>query len=941
MSHDPVFAESAMLFRFFTRGPVHASLVDGRCRLKRKGQRGVVEIGVDRINDITVRRSFLGTRLTVHESDHTQHSIGGLDQEASALLRDAVLETAGRYADELGPHLEEIGSRIDRVLTPKRYSRHSESRRVHDVLVSVVHQTGGLVRDRLKPRARTVLARLSRLESVERFEAERSESNRQFIKASIPRVKAAARSALSYPLTDEQAEAIATDEDVALALAGAGTGKTTTIVGKVAHLVRNDGVRPDEILALAYNRKAAKELRRRLPHDLSGAQVFTFHAFGRSIIAASGSAPSISRLAVDRSALTGAIENILNEIVTDPSEPVDVTDFILYHHRPYRSAFDFKTLTEYEEWTRTVELRTLNGELVKSFEELVIANYLAEHGIRYEYEGDYPVNTATASHRQYQPDFYLPDSDLYIEHFALDEQGKPPGHWKGYLAGVGWKRNIHKAHGSTLVETYSWEYRRGVLLEGLRQKLEEEGVVFQRIPRQALLGELVGQLVSWLAQLLATFLNHVKTSSLTPDQLRERARSRQDRTRCVSFLSLFETVSKRYERLLEDERAMDFHDLINRAVVHLREERATLRFRYVLVDEFQDISRGRMALLRSLARFNVLWFLVGDDWQSIYRFAGSDVSLVRNCSGYLGYTKEQTLTQTFRFGPRILGPSTAFVQRNPEQTRRPLRSSRRGDDTGVIVVVERDTARGVSRALEHIKKHGQPEPRSVLVLGRYRFSQEVLRSPRQYLPLKVRFGTVHSAKGEEADYVVVVDLKDDRMGFPCRIEDDPLLDLVLPPLRGEAFPFAEERRLFYVAMTRARIGTYLITDPVRPSAFVTEVLNDSDDISLLGHLAPNCARCSSGRLVPSQSRLNLRCSNHPTCDYLAPRCAICKTGYSLAAGKSGPECTNMSCGHSPEACPACRIGVLVERRGRHGPFRGCSRYVSEPSCRYTENIASQ
>ena len=345
-----------------------------------------------------------------------------------------------------------------------------------------------------------------------------------------------------------------------------------------------------------------------------------------------------------------------------------------------------------------------------------------------------------------------------------------------------------------------------------------------------------------------------------------------------------------------------------------------------------------MALLQALASSNVAWFLVGDDWQSIYRFAGSDVGLVRNCSAYLGYTTEHALSQTFRFGHRILGPSTAFIQRNPEQTQRPLRSRERGDDTGITVVVEADPTRGVRRALDHIETFGTGERWSVLVLGRYRFSREALPPRRPYRSLTTRFSTVHSAKGEEADYVVVVNLKDDRMGFPCRVEDDPLLGLVLPPLHGEAFPFAEERRLFYVAMTRARIGTYLITDPVRPSPFVTELLDNSQDISQIGgDLAPKCPRCRSGRLLPSRTGRNLRCCNYPTCDYLAPRCNRCNIGYALAVGKSGPECTNTPCGHRPTTCPQCEIGILVNRRSRYGPFRGCSRYGSEPSCEYTRD----
>ena len=362
--------------------------------------------------------------------------------------------------------------------------------------------------------------------------------------------------------------------------------------------------------------------------------------------------------------------------------------------------------------------------------ELVIANYLAEHGIRYEYESDYPVDTATRSHRQYQPDFYLPDHRIFVEHFALDEQMRPPAHWEGYAEGVTWKRNLHIEHETTLVETYSWQYRKDVLLHSLRQTLEDQGVKFEPVPRQELLEKLTGQSVSRLAQLLDTFLNHVKTSDLTSDQLRKRARSDQDSPRCLSFLRLFEAVRKRYEQVLDDEQAVDFHDLINRATAQLREEGEYPGFRYVLVGEFQDISRGRMALLRALARFDVAWFLVGDDWQSIYRFAGSDVGLVRTCQAYLGYTTERTLSQTFRFGRGILDPSTAFVRRNPEQTRRPLRSSSSGDDTGISVIFESDATLGIRQALDQINAHAKGERRLVLVLGRYRSSRKALRPLR-------------------------------------------------------------------------------------------------------------------------------------------------------------------------------------------------------------------
>ncbi len=759
-------------------------------------------------------------------------------------------------------------------------------------------------------------------------------------------VRIAALTALRRLPTNEQAEAIASDGDATLVLAGAGTGKTAVITGKVAHLVHNLDASPGEILVLAFNNKAAGEIRERLPDGLA-ADVSTFHAFGLRVIAdVSGRKPTVSKLAEDEATLVRALGKILDELLEDPRQSDAVRSFIVDHSASYRSAFDFQTPAEYDDYIRGVELRTLSGDLVKSFEELRIANYLTEHGVRFEYEAPYEVQTATRQHRQYQPDFFLPDHGIYIEHFALNEKNRPPPGWEGYAEGVEWKRSIHVRNGSKLIETYSWQHRRGVLLPGLRAQLEEAGVGFEPISHAKLLSlirTLARRLISWLVRLVATFLHHAKSSGLTPDELRARARARGDRLRNEIFLTLFDQVRARYDRLLADEGALDFHDLINRAAQHIREGGWQTPYRYVLVDEFQDISTGRMALLQALARGpqDVDYFLVGDDWQSIYRFAGSDVGLVRNCGAYLGRTRERTLSRTFRFADGILGPSTAFVQRNPEQTRRPLRAAHDVEDRGITLVFDPDPAGGLRSALQEIEEITGDEPHSVLVLGRYRDSQAALRESSWSRSLRVEFSTVHQAKGREADYVVVLDLDDARRGFPSRIEDDPLLDIVLPPVSGKAFPFAEERRLFYVAMTRARIGAYLVADPVRPSPFVVELIRESgDDLRRIGdEIARECPRCTNGRLLPSQSRKNLRCSNYPRCEHLAPRCPNCEAGYGVVA-KGLSTCTNPTCDRPPPACPSCGMGVLLLRSGKAGSFRGCTEYWFDPPCRYTENVES-
>ena len=688
-STTPVSATSAALVRLLGTGPARVSLEGG---LLRFGDAEGTPVGG--IDSIETRRSWFWTRLTVREADGAERAIGGLDREEAERLTAAVLTEAARVARTLALELTQLGDRLNRLHGGSRYARESQTSGLQADIASTVERGGGaLARAFLPAQTTEALARIQSVARIEVYEAAREEANARFVAASAPAVAQAAQGVLSSPPTAEQAAAIATDEDATLVLAGAGTGKTAVITGKIAHLVRNRSIPPRQILVLAFNRKAAEEIRQRLPDDLAGAHVATFHAFGRRVIADVEVAPTLSTLAEDEAMLPAAIDRILVDLVDDPRQSRVLADFITRHRADYRSQFDFNTPGQYYDHVRRIELRTLSGDLVKSFEELEIANFLTLNGVSFHYERPYPVETVTPWHRQYRPDFYLPDHDIYIEHLALDRQARPPKGWTGYAEGVGWKRDIHRRYGTRLIETYSWQQREGVLRRRLRQQLEEAGVTFQRVPIRTLLLELGRWLISWLAQLIATFLNHVKTSGVSAETLRERARDSRDRARGEAFLDIFEQVNARYDRLLGEEK--DFHDLINHAAAHIRNGRWQSPYRYVLVDEFQDISAGRMALLQAIKGPGVAYFLVGDDWQSIYRFAGSDVALVRQCGRYLGHVRERALSRTFRFARGIMEPSTAFVVRNPAQTQRTLRPAEGVRDGGVTVIASDDPARGL------------------------------------------------------------------------------------------------------------------------------------------------------------------------------------------------------------------------------------------------------
>ena len=879
--------------------------------------------------------------------------LGGLQKEESQRIKIAIEHrildlraqeekerrtTASTRAKELAPQIIKVDQKTAEILSGDRYTRHSQAREAATAAAAMVEQVDQRLRAELPLEAVAPMSRLEALTVPEKLEKTRSEGNDRYTAQEAIRAKKDSEDLTAHPLTDEQAAAVATDEDVTLVLAGAGTGKTAVVTGKIAHLVRNRAIPPEAILALAFNRDAALEIRERLPEDLKRAQVSTFHSFARNVVASQGTAPTISKLAQDDFTYRKAIDSILARMATDPQKAKLIIQMVSGFSSEYRAPFDFTTPREYEQYVKDAELRTLNGERVKSFEELTLANFLAAQGVRYTYEKAYEFLTATQEFRQYHPDFHLPDYDIYIEHFALDEQGQAPRGWNRYVEEARWKRETHAQHGTKLIETYSWQYRRKELESTLSQKLRETGVEFHPVPPEVLVKKLASERISRLSGLLGTFLNHAKSSDLRHEEIIAKATDQKDKDRTECFLQILAHVRQGYEEMLAAENAVDFHDLINKATAIIKAGEWDSPFDYVLIDEFQDISNGRMNLAKALKKPYLAYFMVGDDWQSIYRFTGSYVGLIHQTDEHLGFTKRKTLTTTFRFGDGILKPSTGFVQQNPEQTKRQFLANREEEDHGITVIPAELPETGLHEALREIEEIRKDPRESVMVLGRYRASRRALGDTRGKFR-NIRFSTVHSTKGQEADYVVVLDLKDDQYGFPCTIEDDPLLTIVMPPTHGEPYPSAEERRLFYVALTRARKGVYLIADQGRKSPFVRELVKNSPEIKVKEGLRPSCPECGRGSLKPSGTGENLVCSNFPSCQHRTPRCPGCRRGY-VAWNEGSPECSNPTCESPPRTCPRCQQGILVLRTGT-SRFWACTRYQASPSCTYTQNAREE
>lgn len=454
----------------------------------------------------------------------------------------------------------------------------------------------------------------------------------------------------SSPLTPAQRLAIVRNERTNLVLAGAGSGKTSTIVGKVGYLLRSGRAGPGEILVLAFAKRAKEELAERIQRRAGeSVEVRTFHGLALlAVRSVEGRAPELSRL-TDDSFLASCLARWLRQLCQRIPFLNRLAAYFAEHIYPVPQE---ETPADYP---------TLQGDAVRSWGEMAIANWLYLNGISYEYERPYEHDTGSVDHRQYRPDFYLPDARIYIEYFGVDETMKPrPGiDADRYRRGMEWKRELHKRHRTTLVECYAYEARRGVLISLLASRLMALGVRPQALPpdrlRSALLpGEDRRGYTSSFLRLIASFLRLFRANLWNFRDVVERASQRPDAARCLAFLALFRPFHRRFRRALEAEGAIDFDEMIVRGTRYLRKGRYRPAFRYVLVDEFQDLSRGRYLLLKQLlASPRSGLFAVGDDWQSIFRFTGSDVTLMSFFDRAFPDFQRTDLDRTFRFNQEL------------------------------------------------------------------------------------------------------------------------------------------------------------------------------------------------------------------------------------------------------------------------------------------------
>ena len=302
------------------------------------------------------------------------------------------------------------------------------------------------------------------------------------------------------------------------------------------------------------------------------------------------------------------------------------------------------------------------------------------------------------------------------------------------------------------------------------------------------------------------------------------------------FLTVFEQYQRELSSLLEKHQTT-FSGLIKLAIRYLRSGQIKTQFRYIIVDEYQDLSALRQEFLRLLIESSQAnLFAVGDDWQAIYGFSGSRVDFTLNFRRFWGDFSLHRISKTYRFGPTLAGLSSSFIMQDHTQIRKQIQSQKE-DSLEPVVEISGDSERLDLEVLTHYFE-SLPGNSSILLLGRFQVDQfrllhctqfNLTSSDVEFRPrpdLKIRFLTVHQSKGLEADYVVLLNNREAKLGFPAHVKDPPFkaeLVKIAEELGLDQASVNEERRLFYVALTRAKKQVILLTVDGKESSFIKEL----------------------------------------------------------------------------------------------------------------------
>lgn len=629
-------------------------------------------------------------------------------------------------------------------------------------------------------------------------------------------------------LTEEQLKAVLCDDNRNLIIAGAGSGKTRVIDFKVRYLVNYKNISPEKILLLSFSRKSAGDLVKKISENVPGINARTIHSFARQVVGGAG------KNIFDESSkeFESIVIKALVQTLRDSSLRRIFHEFYGRFFSDMKPLIFYKSLADLREDLKKVNskledtnefgeiqvrrsFKTLKGEFVRSVDERYIADFLYLHEIKYEYEKRYPHSDSS-----YFPDFYLPEYDIYFEHFAITESGNPPAYFgdpKFYLNGMQWKRKLHQEKKTRLVESYSY------LLNGkdssayLTEVLSKGGVlVYAESDNEELFTKISRQ----FCRVFTKFYHTFKLSDFSLEGLKQKYPEK----RYFLFLQIFERFLSHVEDLVKKENKMDFNDMLIDAIAKYSDQEER-QFDYIVVDEFQDTSNLAMKLLDKVFRSypTATLLSVGDDWQSIYGFNGSDVTILSDYKNRYAGVSIQYLNSNFRSHSKIVELGKQFVSENPAQIKKNVVSKNEKFKQSEIGFL----------SFEEMEEKIQliPDDESIFILYRYNDGCPVDRGifkdffvmDRYRKPVRTKncrknisMMTIHASKGLEAQHVFVLFPDGVNRKFPSDIEDHFVFNML--KTTSDDFPFSEERRLMYVAITRAEQNLYFVSSKEDPNS---------------------------------------------------------------------------------------------------------------------------
>ncbi len=762
----------------------------------------------------------------------------------------------------------------------------------------------------------------------EESESYREYHNTEFLKKEKIQYKEYFKNLLNHPLDQQQIEVIIQDEDNCLVVAGAGCGKTTTVQGKVNYILKKELAEPHEILLLSFSRLSTGDLEKKLNH--LGVECRTFHGFARNIYGKVNGPPHI----VEDDVFERLIIKFHNQsLKEDELYLSNYTSFLINGLKVIKNENQFSSYKEYIEYLKDNEfesikgmlekkgnyketingktiIKSINNEFVKSGEECYIANLLFINGIEYSYEPPYifqqklddDIKTYDKNKKKYRPDFgiYLngynaqtifeaenpQDNIIYLEHYGIDEFGNTPPFFsapnklqtanEAYLELMEWKDKVHDEFGTKLIKTFSYYFTKNSIQEELFTLLINNGVKLNPKTNTEILAILevaYSKEIKALQKLFGTFITLFKSNGETFNSLRmknEKSFRGMERIRNFELLNIIEIIHNQYENYLELNKSLDFNDIINHSIKIIQNKEFTHSYKYIIVDEFQDISINRKNLINALkAQSYTKLFAVGDDWQSIYRFGGSDLSLFNKFPQHFGHSIIKKIETTYRFSNPLIDVSSKFILKNPNQTTKTLNSPFE-KQTKLILIDSKESSEFNLNDLKNILNIIYEEigdgicSKSMILLGRYNsdFNKIIPDNKSNLINYKTKLKrkssiqngiialeelefnkviptlTVHKSKGLEADIVILINCESGRLGFPAEISDDLILSLLLS--EDDTYPNGEERRAFYVAMTRAKDYFYCYGYKPKLSKFVNEIFENDESVNSGKIICPIC-----------------------------------------------------------------------------------------------------